>query len=144
MTDPESPKAFGPEPLRFRRPQWMIRINLMGAVLFGLAGCVTFAAGKLWFPIVWWVLGAFWYRRYRWAQEAPFLELDDEGLSMYVGDRQHRLPWTEVRDIEEDGKRITFDLLDGTQLGFKRSDLAEGEFSSFKAACHRLRAAVKS
>jgi hypothetical protein len=122
----------------------MIRINLIGAVLFGLAGCVTFFAGKLWFPIVWWVLGAFWYRRYRWAQEAPFLELDAEGLSMYVGDRQHRLPWSEVQAIDEKEDRITLDLLDGTHLGFKRSDLAQGDFPRFTEACRSLREAARS
>ena len=127
--EPSEPSI--PDGVRFHRPRWMIQANLVAAILFIVAGCATFLAGRLFIPIVWWVFGVFWIRRYRWAQDSPFLVLNDTHLVLFVGDRQQSLPWTDVEGMDLEEKKITLQLKDGSKLSFSASDLAENEFPRF-------------
>jgi hypothetical protein len=117
----------------FHRPRWMVLANLAGAIFFGIAGCATFLAGRLWFPVIWWVLGMFWFRRYLWARDSPFLELTANALLLYLGPgREEALPWNRVKAVTALDRRLDLELVDGTKVGFVDSDLAVGEFPRFK------------
>lgn len=117
----------------------MVLANLAAAIFFGIAGCATFLAGRLWFPIVWWVLGLFWVRRYFWARDSPFLELTAEELRLYLGPgREQTLPWDRVKAVTTLEGRLDLELTDGSKLGFGDSDLAAGEFPRFRERVREL------
>ena len=116
----------------------MVLANLVAAIFFGIAGSATFLAGRLWFPIIWWVLGLFWLRRYFWARDSPFIELTTSDLRLYLGPgREQILPWNRVQEVTTPEGRLELELEDGTKVGFGASDLAAGEFPRF---CERVRA----
>ena len=119
----------------------MVLANLAAAIFFGIAGCATFLAGRLWIPIIWWVLGMFWLRRYLWARDSPFVALTTEDLRLYLGPgREETLPWNRVRAVTTVERRLDLELRDGSKVGFGDSDLAAGEFPRFKERVCRLTA----
>lgn len=119
----------------------MVVANLIAAIFFGVAGTATFLAGRLWFPIIWWVLGLFWLRRYFWARDSPFLELSTEDLRIYISPgREQILPWSHVEAVHSQEKRIDLELADGSKAGFRASDLAAGEFLRFSTKVKQLAA----
>lgn len=116
----------------------MIKANLAAGILFLVAGIATFLAGRLGIPILWWLIAIFWFRRYSWAKEIPFLEISDAGITMHLGpNRAHSLAWAQVQDIEGDERRVDLRLDDGSGLTFKASDLEKGELARFLAAVRR-------
>ena len=126
------------ESLSFHRPKWMIKANLAAGLLFLIAGIVTFLAGRLGIPILWWLIAIFWFRRYSWAKEIPFLEISDEALTLHLGpNRAHSLPWSKIQAAEGDEQRVEVRLDDGSGLTFKASDLEKGELPRFLAALRR-------
>lgn len=126
------------ELVQFHRPGWMVKANLAAGILFLVAGIVTFLAGRLGIPVLWWLIAIFWIRRYRWSREIPFLEISGQGLTMHLGpNRQHSLSWDQVKEVEGDDRRVDLHLEDGSGLTFKASDLEKGELPGFIAAVRR-------
>ncbi len=126
--------------MEFLRPKWMINLNLVAALLFGVLGSLYLWGAKTMFGIAWLAIGALWIRRFAWARKVPFIEVTETALVAHLGPgRQRELPLAEVRAVEEDPARVELALADDSSLSFSKNDFRAGDMARFAA---RLRSAA--
>ncbi len=117
-----------PTPHAFARPQWLVRLNLVAAILFVIPSLLGFVDQRMFFGLLWLAIAGLWLRRYRWARESPFLEVTADALVVHLGPGRSRpLPLSEVAELTATDAAVVLRLNDGSGVRFSASDLAPGE-----------------
>ncbi len=121
MSGPETPQTFA-------RPPWLVRLNLVAAILFVVPGLLNFANQRVFFGLVWLAIAGLWLRRFAWARQSPFLEVTADALVAHLGPgRSRSLRLAEVAALEASEEAVELRLGDGSTVRFRASDLATGE-----------------
>ncbi len=118
----------------FARPALTVYLNLLATLLFAVTGMLYFLAGKTWFGVGWWVIGALWLRRYFWARGTPLLEIDRRHILVHVGPYRVRpLPLAQVVEGRLENGKILLRLDDASVVKFSSFDLMKSDMNRFLA-----------
>ncbi len=116
----------------FPRPGLTGYGNLLATLLFAITGGLYFLSGRNGFGIGWWLIGAFWLRRYFWARKTPMLELTRQKFLMHVAPRRVRpLPLADIVSVQHEGDAVVLELKDQSVVTYSGFDLRKDDMSAF-------------
>lgn len=128
------------EVVGFARPGLTVYGNLLATLLFAITGMLYFLAGRTWFGIGWWVIGALWLRRYFWARRTPLLEIGEQDIRVHVGPYRVRpLPLAEIRSARLEDDKVHVELEDESSVKFSGFDLKKADMGRFLELLNRRR-----
>ena len=129
----------------FPRPGLTVYGNLLATLLFAVTGGLYFLSGRTGFGIGWWVIGAFWLRRYFWARKTPMLELTQDEILMHVAPRRARpLPLGEIASVRHEGDAIYLELKDNSSVKYSGFDLRKDDMNVFYRLLEERRRRLRS